>query len=64
MRCPKCGGKTKTIWIRHKKEFTVRSRECIKCGYKFNTKEALADHWNYKQICYNIWKELKGIFKA
>ena len=63
LKCPKCGGKTRIIWVRHKKEFTVRSRECVKCGYRFITKEALEDYWDYKQILLNIYNELNEVFK-
>ena len=63
MKCPKCGSKTRIIWVRHKKDFTVRSRECVKCGYRFVTKEATEDYWDYKNILYNIYKNLDEIFK-
>lgn len=38
MLCPECDGKTKVINTRHRGKL-FRRRECVECGYRFNTYE-------------------------
>jgi len=48
MKCEKCGKKTKTNDSRHSKLYNsvIRRRECLKCGFKFNTRETNKDILN------------------
>jgi len=64
LKCPKCGNtKTKTVWVKDKGDFTVRSRYCSQCKEKFQTKEMTDVGWNYK-IRYNkLKKEIKKILE-
>lgn len=40
MTCPICGGKTRVVDSRQPDVETVRRRrECLECGYRFNTEE-------------------------
>lgn len=40
MRCPKCGAFTKVIRSMEMEELDIyRRRECMECGYRFNTEE-------------------------
>lgn len=39
MTCPKCKEKTNVIDSRSKESGKFRRRECINCGYRFNTLE-------------------------
>jgi transcriptional regulator NrdR family protein len=41
MNCPICGGKTKTIDVRHVGYTTRRRRECVECSTRFTTKETI-----------------------
>lgn len=63
MKCPRCKGRTKTLWVRHKDKFTLRRRECTKCKYGFSTKEMISDDWNYKNKYESVVKKLKKILE-
>lgn len=40
MKCPKCGGKARTIDTRPKPDNTNwRRKQCRECGYRFSTVE-------------------------
>lgn len=39
MTCPKCNGKTKVIESITDDDSITRRRECVECGYRFNTVE-------------------------
>ena len=37
--CPQCGGASRVLNTRHKGHVTKRYRECVACGFRFNTRE-------------------------
>ncbi|ACD47101.1 hypothetical protein [Geobacillus phage GBSV1] len=41
MRCPICGGRTKVLDVREKRDKVKRRRECSDCLTRFNTEEKL-----------------------
>jgi len=60
--CPKCGyRKTRTKWVRNKKQFTIRSRECPKCSNVFTTKEMSEDGWNWKKRYESLKKSIQNV---
>ena len=61
MQCPKCFSKTIVLKTIHKRDFTVRYRKCVKCNFKFTTKEDISSNWNYKAIVREIKKLLENI---
>ena len=61
MLCPKCGNKSKVLWVRFKKDFTIRSRECTNCKHKFSTKEMESDGWDYKSVVDKMYNELREV---
>lgn len=60
IKCPKCKySKTKTLWVRHKDNFTMRQRSCPKCDYKFLTKEMVDDGWDRRAIIKSVYETVK-----
>ena len=49
MLCPVCEGKTTVKDSRKEVDCINRRRECIKCGFRFNTVEVDADYFNFLQ---------------
>jgi len=46
MKCPKCGGRTAVIDSRPRKNQIFRRRECLECGFRFNTWESYEKDYN------------------
>jgi len=44
MKCDKCGGRTEVLETKQKGDRTLRRRQCLHCGNRFTTREAMNDH--------------------
>jgi transcriptional regulator NrdR family protein len=55
MICPKCSGATRVIDSRKKGERTWRRRECIECGFRFNSYETYAKDYNAPKAFIKRW---------
>ena len=47
MLCPVCEGETKVIDSRRKPDCVNRRRECLECGFRFNTVEVDTDYFDF-----------------
>lgn len=54
MNCIECGAGTKVIDSRYKEKTVERRRECLRCGYRFSTREVDRD----------VMRELRKLKKA
>lgn len=62
MNCPKCGhNKTTVLNTCDKGRFTVRYRKCLRCKWRFTSKEMLNDGWNDREILKKIKKYLEDV---
>lgn len=43
MKCEKCGGRTEVLETKQRDQRTLRRRQCLDCGNRFTTREALND---------------------
>ena len=46
MKCKQCDGKTLTKLTTYVQSYKYRRRECVKCGYRFSTREYSVDEIN------------------
>lgn len=63
MLCPKCGSKSRVMWVSDKKHFTARRRKCLnkKCKFVFNTSENVSQGIDYRGIVKEIIELVKGV---
>jgi ribosomal protein L37E len=61
MMCNKCGKKSYVTKTFFKKDFTIRYRQCSKCGNKFKTKEQISYGWDDRAVLRKVKELVKDV---